>query len=63
MIQNALGRDLYQKVYEFLKFNRRKGTDEALITGKIKEMVGGDRAMMSHCFVLDGIVFMEILKE
>lgn len=63
MILNEMGADLYQKVYEFLKFNRRKGTDEALIFAKIKDMVGGNRSMMSHCFVLDGIVFMEIQKE
>jgi hypothetical protein len=58
-----MGADLFQKVYEFLKFNRRKGTDEALIHSKIKDMVGGNKAMMSQCFELDVIVFMEIQRE
>lgn len=58
-----MGSDLFQKVYEFLKFNRRKQTDEALIFSKIKDMVGGNKALMSKCFELDGIVFMEIQKE
>jgi len=50
-------------VYEFLKFNRRKGTDEALIHAKIKDMVGGHKSTLSLCFELDVIVYMEILKE
>jgi len=58
-----MGADLFQKVYEFLKFNRRKGTDEAQIYAKIKDMVGGNKSTLSLCFELDGIVFMEILKE
>ena len=44
---STMGPELYQKVYEFLKFNRRKGTDEALIHAKIKDMVGGNRNLMS----------------
>ena len=63
VIQNALGSDMYKKVYEFLKFNRRKGTDEALIHQEIKRMVGGDKKLMNHCFNLDGIIFMELLRE
>jgi hypothetical protein len=54
---------MYKKVYEFLKFNRRKGTDEALIHQEIKRMVGGDKKLMNHCFNLDGIIFMELLRE
>lgn len=42
-IMKALGEDLYRQVYEFLKFNRRKGTDEALVHQEIKRMVNGDR--------------------
>jgi hypothetical protein len=63
IIMNALGEDLYKRVYEFLKFNRRKGTNEAHIHSEIKNMVGGDRRLMNHCFNLDGIVFMELMKE
>ena len=47
MIMSTMGPELYQKVYEFLKFNRRKGTDEALIHAKIKDMVGGNKNLMS----------------
>ena len=54
---------MYKKVYEFLKFNRRKGTDEGLIHAEIKKMVGGDKRLMNHCFNLDGIVFMELMRE
>jgi hypothetical protein len=62
-IQAALGEALFRQVYEFLKFSRRKGTDEALIHAEIKRMVGGDRRLLNFCFNLDGIVFMELLKE
>ena len=55
---------MYKKVYEFLKFNRRKeNVDNGLIQTEIKKMVGGDKAKMNHCFNLDGIVFMEIIRE
>jgi hypothetical protein len=60
---NALGEDLYRRVYEFLKFNRRKETDEYIIHSEIKRMVNGDKKLLTHCFNLDGIVFMEIMKE
>ncbi len=58
---NALGPELYNKVYEFLKYHRRKGTDEAYMHGEIKKMVNGDKRLLNHCFNLDGIVFMELL--
>jgi hypothetical protein len=54
---------LYKNVYEFLKFNIRKGTDEGVIHAEIKKMVGGDKAKMNHCFNLNCILFMELLKE
>ena len=63
VIQHTLGDELYKRVYEFLKFNRRKGTDESHIHSEIKKMVGGDKRLMNQCFNLDGIVFMELLKE
>lgn len=56
-LQSKMGEDLYQRVYEFIKFNRRKGTDEQLMLAKVKEMVGGDKKTMSLCFELDGLVF------
>lgn len=48
-IQNALGPELYNHVYEFLKYHRRKGTDEAVMISELKYMVGGNRVLMSHC--------------
>ena len=62
-VQKALGEDLFYQVYDFLKYNRRKGTDEVRIHQELKKMVGGDKRLMTHCFNLDGIVFMELLKE
>ena len=62
-IRNKMGEDLFQRIYEFIKFNRRKGTDEALMHDKIKDMVNGDKRMLSLCFELDGLVFIEILNE
>lgn len=61
IIANALGSDLYNKVYEFLKYHRRRGTDESVMHAEIKKMVYGDRKLLNHCFNLDGIVFMELL--
>jgi len=49
-------------VYEFLKFHRAKGTDEAIMIQELKRIVGGDRVKMSHCQNLDGIVYMEMIK-
>jgi hypothetical protein len=63
VIMNALGSDLYNRVYEFLKYHRNKGTDEASMISELKNMVGGNRVLMSHCQNLDGIVFMELLKR
>lgn len=40
---NALGPDLYNHVYEFLKYHRRKGTDEAVMHAEIKSIVGGNK--------------------
>lgn len=62
VIMKALGKDLFDCVYEFLKYHRRKGTDEAIMHREIKNMVGGNRALMNHCFNLDGIVFMELIQ-
>lgn len=62
IIQSALGNELYSYVYEFLKYHRRKGTDEASMIGELKQMVGGNRVLMSHCQNLDGIVYMEMMK-
>lgn len=58
---NGLGPELYQKIYEFLKFNRRKGTDEEYMHSKIKGMVNGDKRLLSLCFELDTVVFQELL--
>lgn len=61
--QNALGVELYQQVYEFLKYHRRRATDEGAMHAHIKEMVGGNKNLLNHCFNLDGIVFMELMQE
>ena len=61
VIMGALGKDLYNHVYEFLKYHRRKGTDERYMHEEIKKMVGGNKVMLNHCFNLDGIIFMELL--
>ncbi len=57
----ALGPELYQKIYEFLKYNRRKGTNEEYMHSKIIEIVHGDRRLLSLCFELDTVVYQELL--
>jgi hypothetical protein len=59
-IKNALGDELYMMAYEFIKYHRRKGTDEAVMHAELKKMVGGDKRLMNFCFNLDGIVFLEL---
>ena len=59
---SALGPDLYNHVYEFLKYHRRKGTDEAMMHAEIKNIVGGDKRLMNVCFNLDLIVYMELMQ-
>lgn len=49
IIQSALGTELFTNVYEFLKYHRRKGTDEMKMIAELKNMVGGNRVLMSHC--------------
>ena len=46
---SALGEDLFNNVYEFLKYHRRKGTEESKMIAELKYMVGGNRVLMSHC--------------
>ena len=43
VIKNALGEQLFNDVYDFLKYHRRKGTDERVMHAEIKNMVGGNR--------------------
>lgn len=59
---HALGEDLFNQVYEFLKYHRRKGTAEGIMYNELREMVGGNRVIMNHIFNLDGIVFMEQMQ-
>jgi hypothetical protein len=40
-----------------------KGTDEAAMHAQLKQMVGGKKILLNHCFNLDGIVFMELLNK
>jgi hypothetical protein len=62
-IQNVLGADLYGKVYNILKTERNKGTEDSLIHKKIRKIIPhGNNKMISKCFELDQIVFMEILR-
>ena len=63
IIEEHLGTALFNKVYEFLKYHRQKGTDEAKMYAQLKLMVGNNKMYMNHCFKLDGIVFMEILRS
>lgn len=63
IIKNALGDELYNNVYEFLKYHRKRETDEAQMIGELKYMVGGNRVLMTHCQNLDGIVYMEMMKQ
>ena len=62
-IQSALGEELFNHVYDFLKYHRRKGTEESQIYSELKNMVGGNRQKMNHIFNLDGIVFMEMMQK
>ena len=62
IIHDALGKELYANVYEFLKFHRKKGTDEAKMHQEIKFMVNNNKQLMNHCFNLDCIVFMELMQ-
>lgn len=61
-IMNALGPDLYHKVYSFMVRQRAcADLNEQAMYDQLKVMVGGDKRLMSQCFNLDGIIFMELL--
>jgi len=49
-ILNALGPELYKTVYDFIKYHRRKGTDERIMHSEIKNMVNGSKSLMNYCF-------------
>lgn len=49
-IINGLGHDLFSHVYEFLKYHRRRGTDEKIMHEEIRNMVRGDKTLMTLCF-------------
>jgi hypothetical protein len=57
-----MGESLFNRVYEFIKYHRMRGTDEAVMHNELKHMVGGNKVLMSHCFNLDIIVFMEQMQ-
>lgn len=38
-------------------------TDEAKVQQKLLELVGGDRSRMASCFIVDQLVFMELMAQ
>lgn len=63
LIESALGTELYTKVYKFLRSERLSGTEDPKIHKQLRKMIpSGNNKMLSKCFDLDQIVFMEILK-
>ena len=48
-IKRALGDELFTQVYDFLKYHRRKNTDESIMIAQLKQMVGGNRMLLSNC--------------
>lgn len=63
LIEGALGTELYTKVYKFLRTERENGTEDPKIHKQLRKMIpSGNNKMLSKCFDLDQIVFMEILK-
>lgn len=62
-IMKDLGEDLYEKVYTILKRERKNGTEDRVIHKKLRKHVPHSNSkMISKCFDLDQIVFMEILR-
>lgn len=61
-IKQALGVELYEKVYSFLKEERRKETDDRKIQQRLRKMLPKDKRMLSKCSDLDQIVVMELLR-
>lgn len=62
-IKKDLGEELYEKVYSILKRERKNGTEDRVIHKKLRKIVPHSNGkMISKCFDLDQIVFMEILR-
>ena len=62
-ISEALGEDIYEKVYDLLKKERQKGTDEKIVQQKINKIIKiNNKAIGSLLFELDQIVMTEVIK-
>lgn len=62
-ISQALGEDLYEKIYDLLKTERNKGTDEKVVQQKINKIVKiNNKAIGNLLFELDQIVMTEVIK-
>ena len=63
LIENALGKELYSKVYKFLRSERLNETEDKKIHKQLRKMIpSGNNKMLAKWFDLDQIVFMEIFK-
>lgn len=61
-LMQQMGPDLYQRVYTFMVSQRsNSSTNEQAMYDELKRIVGGDKKLLGLCFILDGIIFQEIL--
>lgn len=59
----GLGPQLFKSAYEYIKFSRLKNADEQVMQQELKRLVKGEKKLYDLCFQLDGIVFLELMKE
>lgn len=61
-IKAALGKDLYDKVYKFIRAEREKQTPENKIMKKLHHMIPKENKILSKWFELDQLIYMEIVR-
>ena len=47
-------------MYDYLKEQYNKGTDNRLVRAKLKEGLGGHKEKLDACFLIDQILFLEM---
>jgi len=63
MIREAMGEELYQRLYGFLLAHRQQDPPSEPEYSEIKAMVGHVRALLNLAMKLDDIIFHEVVLE
>ena len=61
MIEEVMGPELYQRIYEYLVHHRSQQPPTEPVYAEMKEIVGNVKSLLTHAMRLDDIIFHEIV--